>query len=312
MLYGKHIYIVRVLNQEMPKRSTNFQDLIELIERQLAPAGAKVVASKLLKDSRSGEDREVDIVIETKSGIHPVTIGIEVTEQKRPASSPWIEGISKKHEDLPINKSIAVSRSGFYRPALKKAEAYKIDTLTLREATNLDWKAKIDRMPSVKIISFLLPYLTGATVVFTDEASLTQFKKIKWKALEVFKPSGESRGSLRSILDCLIADKNFVKQVEEIAYTDAGTIVEGEIRFEKGSYVLGPDNDQYEVHSVRFKAKCKKKEIDAELLKGRYRDTAVVLASGTSFDQSVQIVFTEQKDGESPIGSVRIKKRQGQ
>lgn len=66
----------------MPKRTTNFQDLIELLERQLAPVGAKVIASKLLKDARSGEDREVDIVIETTSGIHPLTIGIEVIEHK--------------------------------------------------------------------------------------------------------------------------------------------------------------------------------------------------------------------------------------
>ena len=98
----------------MPKRTTKFQNLIELLERQLAPVGATVFASKLLKDVRSGEDREVDIVIETKSGIHPVVIGIEVIEHKRPASTPWIEGIAKKHEDLAIDKTIAVSRSGFY------------------------------------------------------------------------------------------------------------------------------------------------------------------------------------------------------
>lgn len=288
----------------MPKRSTNFQDLIELIERQLAPAGAKVVASKLLKDSRSCEDREVDIVIETKSGIHPLTIGIEVTEQKRPASSTWIEGISKKHEDLPLHKSIAVSRSGFYKPALIKGEAYKIDTLTLQEATNIDWKAKIDQISSIKIVSFLLPYLTNVTVLFADESSLTYFNDANLETLELYKPSGESRGSPRSILNSLIADENFVKKLEENAYANAGTIVEGELRFEEGSYALGPNNDQHKVHSIKFKAKCNKEEADAKLMKGRYRDTAVVMASGSSFGRVMQIVFTEQKDSESPIGSV--------
>jgi len=281
----------------MPKRSTNFQDLIELLERQLAPAGAKVTASRLLKDARSGEDREVDIVIETTSGIHPFTIGIEVTEQKRPASSTWIEGIAGKHEDLAIDKSIAVSRSGFYRPALKKASAKKIDALTLKEASELDWQAKIDRMPSVKIVSFLLPYLANATVLFTDETSISQFSGANLETLELYRPSGEPRGSLRAVLDCLIGDDGLVQKLKENAYTDSETIAECELRLDKGSYVIGPNDAKHEVHSIKFSAKCRKEEMDADLVKGRYRETAVVMASGLTFGRAVQMAFSEQKDG---------------
>jgi hypothetical protein len=79
----------------MPQRSNRFQRLIELLERQLAPVGANVFGSRLLRDYRSGEDREVDIIIETTSGIHPIRIGIEVIDHKRPASSTWIESIAK-------------------------------------------------------------------------------------------------------------------------------------------------------------------------------------------------------------------------
>ncbi len=296
----------------MPKRTTNFQDLIELLERQLAPAGAKVFASKLLKDSRSGEEREVDIVIEVKSGIHPVAIGIEVIEQKRPASSTWIEGIAKKHEDLAIDKTIAVSRSGFYEPAIKKANAYKIDTLTLKEASELDWKAKIDHMPSVKIVSLLLPYLTNVTVLFTSENSLSQFndvnlETVNLETLELFMPSGKSRGTLRAVLERIITDNNFVRQVEEMAFTDSGTTIEGELRLEKGSFVKGINDEKHEIHSIKFTTKCRKEEMDAELIKGRYRDTAVVMASGASFGRATNIVFSENNDGENPIVSLRIK-----
>lgn len=293
----------------MPKRSTNFQDLIELLERQLAPAGAKITASKLLKDARSGEDREVDIIIETMSGIHPVTIGIEVTEHGRPTSAPWIEGIAKKHEDLAIDKSIAVSRSGFYRPAIKKAAAYKIDTLTLQEASELDWKATIDQIPFIKIVSFLMPYLTDATVVFTEESSIAHYKEIDFKTIELYSPSGESRGSPQSVLDRLIAGRGFMEKVREKAFTNADTSVEGELRLEKGSYILGLNNQRHGVHSLKFKARCKKEEMDTELLKGRYRNKAVVMASGDSFGRSLQMVFTEGEEGEDPVVSVRIKKR---
>lgn len=160
----------------MPQRTNEFQDLIDLLERQLAPAGATIHASHLMKDANSGEDREIDIVIESDVGIHPFRIGIEVIAHKRPASSPWIEGISAKHRDLPIHKSIAVSKSGFYKPALKKAEALKIDTLSLKEASDLDWQSMLDGMPPVQIESFLLPYLTDATLVFVDQDSLLKFQ----------------------------------------------------------------------------------------------------------------------------------------
>lgn len=293
----------------MPKCSTNFQDLIELLERQLAPAGATITASKLLKDARSGQDREVDIVIETKSGIHPVTIGIEVVEHKRPTSAPWIEGMAKRHGDLAIDKSIAVSRSGFYRPAIKKAAAYKIDTLTLQEASELDWKARIDQIPSIKTVSFLMPYLTGGTVVFADESSIAQYKEIDPKTIELYNRSGESRGSLQSVLERFIADEGFIDKVKQRAFTDAATLVEGELHLQKGSYILGPNNQRHGVHSLKFKARCKNKEADTELLKGRYRDTAVVMASGDSFGHAVQMVFTEGKEGEDAVVSVRIKKR---
>lgn len=293
----------------MPKRTTEFQDLIELIERQLAPIGAKVTASKFLKDSRSGENREVDIFIETTSGIHPFTIGIEVIEHQRPASTPWIESIAKKHEDLPINKTIAVSRSGFYKPALLKAKAYNIDTLTVQEASDFDWKAKLDSLPGVKIESFLLPSLTSATIVFTDKTSITELSGINPESLELFTPAGKSRGTSKKILDGIIKDKEFIIQLEEKAFTDAGTIVDGELRFESGSFVLDNTGKKHGVNSIQFTMRCKKEIIDAELMKGRYRDIAVALASGSSFGHAVQMALTEQKDGKSPMLSFRIKKK---
>lgn len=291
----------------MPKRSTNFQELVELLERQLAPTGAFITASKLLADARSGEEREVDIVIETQSGIHPLVIGIEVIEHKRPISSPWVEGIAKKHEDLPIDKTLVVSRSGFYKPAIAKAIAYKIDALTLEQASELDWKAKIDRIPAVKIVSFLLPYLTAATVVFTNEESMKEFEEIELRDIEIYTPRRESRGSLQSVLDRLILDKDFIDAISAKAFTDTDTVVDGKIQLQKGSYVVAENDTEHVVHSLKFQAKCKREEADAELLKGRYRDTAVVLASGDSFGRPVQMVFTESNDDKDPVASVRVK-----
>jgi hypothetical protein len=178
----------------------------------------------------------------------------------------------------------------------------------LKEASELDWKARIDQIPSITIVSFLMPRLTNATVSFEKESSIAHFKEFDPKAIELYNPSGKSHGSLESFFDRLFADQRFIDKVKEKAFTDAETLVEGEVPLEKGSYVLGPNNQRHEVRSLKFKARCRKEETGADLLKGRYRNTAVVMASGDSFGHPFQMVFTEEKDGEAPRVSARIKK----
>ena len=48
----------------LPQRTNEFQQLVHFIEERLAGSGATVTESKLLADSVTGEQREVDIVIE--------------------------------------------------------------------------------------------------------------------------------------------------------------------------------------------------------------------------------------------------------
>jgi len=299
------------IHPSMPKRSNEFQDLIELLERQLAPPGAKVFASRLLEDSITGEDREVDVVIETMSGVHPIRIGIEVTEQRRRVPVTWIEAMFTKHAHLPINKSIAVSSSGFSRSALRKAEDLKIDALTLEEATKLDWQARIDSLPFVRLVSFLRPYLTGVTVVFAEERSMAAFEGCDLSTHLLYTPAGESRGTLLSAAERLLGNENVVGEIEQRAFTDAATVIEGEFRLQKGLYILGPKDERHRVSRIRLKARCKKEIGWAQLRKGRYRDTAVVLASGRWFDHPLRMVFSETRDDKDLKVSVRIQKKRG-
>ena len=66
----------------MPKRSNAFQNLFHVLYRQLA-GNAVVTESKMLRDSVTGEEREVDIVIESDVAGERITIGVECNAQKR-------------------------------------------------------------------------------------------------------------------------------------------------------------------------------------------------------------------------------------
>lgn len=81
----------------MPQRSNEFQELITIIEALLAPEGAHVTESRMLRDLATGELREVDVAIETRVGEHPVIIGIECQDHRRKAEVRWIDSMIGKY-----------------------------------------------------------------------------------------------------------------------------------------------------------------------------------------------------------------------
>lgn len=129
----------------MPKRTNLFQKLLHHIHSQLSD-NAIVTESKMLTDRITGEEREVDIVIETKSGEYKILLSVEVKDENRKVTVEWVEQQSCKHNTLPTDKLILVSRSGFSQSALKKAAHLGIETATIEAAISNDW---------VKIISLL-------------------------------------------------------------------------------------------------------------------------------------------------------------
>jgi hypothetical protein len=106
----------------MPKRSTPFQSIVRLVRQHFAQPGVTVTESKMLLDADLGIEREVDIVIEGEFEGEPMVVSVEVIEHSRPASLPWIDEMLGKHRNLPTNRLLLVSKSGFTRNALARVE----------------------------------------------------------------------------------------------------------------------------------------------------------------------------------------------
>jgi hypothetical protein len=82
-----------------------------------------VTESKFLRNRITGSDREVDIVLKGELDGEPLLISIEVIEHRRPADVTWVESMLKKHENLPTNRLLLVSESGFTRQASLMVES---------------------------------------------------------------------------------------------------------------------------------------------------------------------------------------------
>lgn len=122
----------------MPQRTNAFQRLMTLLHVTLAN-NAIVRESAMLEDAVTHEQREIDILVTTSTAGYEFRIGIEVVDRSRPMGTPWVESMHAKRSNLPIDKLVLVSRSGFTLPAQRKARFYGIETLTVESALNTDW-----------------------------------------------------------------------------------------------------------------------------------------------------------------------------
>lgn len=131
----------------MPKRTTPFQAMVRIVREHYAQPGVTITESKLLRDAVTGIEREVDVVVEGQFDGEPMVISAEVIEHKRPATVTWVEQILRKHRDLPTNRLLLVSKSGFSANALSliETEAGRVEALT-PELVEVDGSAVVKRL----------------------------------------------------------------------------------------------------------------------------------------------------------------------
>jgi hypothetical protein len=293
----------------MPQRTNPFQQLVHLIEYQLAPHGATVTESKEFIDQVTGRKREVDIVIERESGIHRFVIGIECIDHKRPADAPWVERIASKHQDIGINKTIVVSRSGFYRPALRKATQRKIDAITLSEAEEADWVTYTSRLTRLETI--------------TVETLFAQCKKVRVQVLPpspppyppppvfgrdediiIYDAAGNSVGNVKQVVDSVIrTDPNFRTFVEEKAAPNADAPFVFRISaLDLPHFVFDVSGTKHRLAQVVLEVDCRWETSAVPLKKANYRTASVLHGSGEHMGQPMQVSWTEQDDGRLMFG----------
>ena len=123
----------------MPPRSNSFQRLIVLVEAALGPLGGRVIESLMLQDLATGKAREIDVAIEIPTGPRTIRIALEARDHRRPAGVQWIDELVGKYIHLPVDRIVAVSRSGFTESARGKAADFNIDLLTPEEVPQFDW-----------------------------------------------------------------------------------------------------------------------------------------------------------------------------
>ena len=144
----------------MPKRTNEFQELVTRIVKQLTASGATVSESVLLPERREGRDlREVDTLLHVDTRLFRLTVAIESRDHNRKQSIQWIDELVGKYRQLDVDKVIAVSSSGFTKPAMRKAADCGILLFSLEEALSNDWPSSFIEVGLVGLVLNLHPTL---------------------------------------------------------------------------------------------------------------------------------------------------------
>lgn len=115
-----------------------FEELIARIEGIAAPRHATVTAPDRIRNVVTGYLQEVDASIRYRIGTVDVIISIECRKRTRKPDVRWIQELVTKRADLRINKTIAVSATGFSKAAHRAAEMHDIELRNISEISAKD------------------------------------------------------------------------------------------------------------------------------------------------------------------------------
>lgn len=117
----------------MPRQGRDIEKLVASLEAYLGPRGIEVESPKRLPDKDTGQLREVDIALQGQIGSSNILVIVECRDQSGDEDVTWIEQLAEKRKSVGADKVIAVSSSGFTKPARNKAEKKNIDLRTIAQ-----------------------------------------------------------------------------------------------------------------------------------------------------------------------------------
>lgn len=298
----------------MPKRTNDFQRLVVLLERVLADSNTTVTESKELLDKIIGKTREVDIVIERIDSLRHVVLSIECTGglSTRPATVEWVERMWGKHQSLPTSKLVLVSQTGFSSSAKKKADWLNIDAIDINETGAFKWRSLVTEAGEIQVSSFLLPYITDLVVVFPSELKdSVVVSELNLRESRLLDPEGNDVGSPLDVATKWLSAPEVISKLEEVAFTDASTVVEFERPLKLGCQLVDSRGKRWPVTGLHVKARCKKEVGTIRLEPGTYGNAQIAHGAGTTFGRTARVVLT-QKQGEPVHIAMEIEKGRAQ
>jgi hypothetical protein len=223
-----------------------------------------------------------------------------------------------KLDQLPIDIMVAVSRSGFFKPAIRLAKRFKIHTYTYEQVGEPKvWAQIVGKKKILAVYSKIKPILKSLTVTifYPDDETKPDLTDVIPDKTMLYKNTGESDGTLKEIAQRVVDSEGFRTIIFEKLERDLldsledniSKAIELGITFKpaSGSYIIS-EGRKRPIISINVKGIVRGQKKITQIEAGSYADAAVAHAKSESFGNKVDFVLIEK--AEEPIKvSVEIK-----
>lgn len=148
---------------------------------------AEITPNEYFIDKDTGKKRQIDISIKLKDGPIEFLAIVEVRDRSRPVGVEYIEQVKSKKESVNADMAIIVSKEGYYKTAIQKAEKYGIRLFTAEEALKDNWSKSISNLKSIIVRS-----IQGNATMYILEKSRQRIIDPSDEFQEISKKSSKS------------------------------------------------------------------------------------------------------------------------
>jgi hypothetical protein len=282
---------------------------------------ATVEESAMLVSRVTGRPREVDVVIRTLAAAHEVVVSVEATSSRRVATVEWVERMIGKHANLPTDKLVLVSESGFRTEAREVAAAAGVAVFAPEDVESDDPVAEVlNQLRSLwpKLLSF---YPESVNLCIDDPN-----EGLRWisapPGLSLFLPDGSRVGALADVLgEQLTASLGRI--VEPMDLSSIGEdVTRSFVAGNDGPWIVDAAGASSElrlledetgllvaVRGFEMRGTAEVRVVEVDLMHRRLGDVVYAFGEGSVGDRPALVVLTE--DGSASQMTIRLRETGG-
>jgi hypothetical protein len=130
-------------SEEFPRDEADFlklEKLVAKIQQDLAPAST--VRHNVRLPGKSGQQRQIDVLVEDKVGQYDIRIVIDCKDYKKPVDVKGVEEFYGLYDDVGAHKGVLVCPAGFTKTAKVRAQQLQIDLYSPVDTDPHKWQAR--------------------------------------------------------------------------------------------------------------------------------------------------------------------------
>lgn len=244
----------------MSRQSNEFQAVMKVLYEHISGSDAVVTESAELLEPTSGALREIDVLIERVTGDMAVRVAVECRDRAAKDDVMWVDQVIGKFADLPVNKVILISSSGFTESAARKAAAHSIEVCTVEALSEKDWPKEFTLLGVARLNR--ADELVAVTLNMdppADDAELTDRQEVQFDNQPTTTLAGFLGGCFRVSVQPRINDHlaaRFLEMFTVLADLNKTVIVDAPTDF-GGNPVIFINGEPHRIRSAVLHVRCR-------------------------------------------------------